>query len=151
MAAGPLRNRIRTILKLEDDPMLISGKSLGVVMSGLLLAATLVVLSLPARGQADESEMNSHSVKDTDSETTTANAAPAALEAETQNNLKKLILSLQVYCDSKGSFPPYANFDANGKPLLSWRVLMLPYLDSAHLESSEAKLLRKVSSRRALG
>jgi len=35
--------------------MLISGKSLGVVMSGLLLAATLVVLNLPTRGQAEES------------------------------------------------------------------------------------------------
>ena len=37
MAAGPLRGRIRRILGIEDDPMLISGKSLGVVMSGLLL------------------------------------------------------------------------------------------------------------------
>jgi hypothetical protein len=55
MAAGPLRLRIRRILQLEDDPMLVSGKSLAVVMSGLLLAATLVVLNLPARGQAEES------------------------------------------------------------------------------------------------
>ena len=35
--------------------MLISGKSLALVMSGLLLAATLVVLNLPTRGQAEES------------------------------------------------------------------------------------------------
>jgi len=54
MAAGPLRGRIRRILKLEDDPMLISSKSLAVFLSGLLLAATLVVLNLPARGQAEE-------------------------------------------------------------------------------------------------
>ena len=50
MAAGPLRNRIRRILQMEDDPMLISGKSLAVVMSGLLLAATLVALNLPGAG-----------------------------------------------------------------------------------------------------
>ena len=55
MAAGPLRGRIRRILQLEEDPMLISGKSLAVVMSGLLLTTTLVVLNLPARGQAEES------------------------------------------------------------------------------------------------
>jgi beta-lactamase regulating signal transducer with metallopeptidase domain len=55
MAAGPLRGRIRRILNLEDDPMLISGKSLGIVMSSLLLAATLLVLNLPARTQAGES------------------------------------------------------------------------------------------------
>ena len=34
--------------------MLVSGKSLGVVMSGLLLAATLVVLNLPTRGRRKE-------------------------------------------------------------------------------------------------
>ncbi|MGE3637119.1 MAG: hypothetical protein AB7G28_01080 [Pirellulales bacterium] len=34
--------------------MLISGKSLGVVMSSLLLAATLVVLNLPARSEAEQ-------------------------------------------------------------------------------------------------
>ncbi|HJQ80743.1 MAG TPA: M56 family metallopeptidase, partial [Lacipirellulaceae bacterium] len=55
MAAGPLRNRIRRILQLEDDAMLISGKSFAVVLAGLLSAATLVVLYLPTRGQAEES------------------------------------------------------------------------------------------------
>lgn len=54
MATGPLRGRIRRILNIDDDPMLVSGKSLGVVMSGLLLAATLVVLNLPTNTRADE-------------------------------------------------------------------------------------------------
>jgi len=56
MAAGPLRGRIRRILGIHDDPILISGKSLGVVMSGLLLAATLVVLNLSTSGKAEEAE-----------------------------------------------------------------------------------------------
>jgi thiol-disulfide isomerase/thioredoxin len=54
MAAGPLRSRIHRILALDADPMLVSGKSLGIVMSGLLLAATLVVLNLPSSTRADE-------------------------------------------------------------------------------------------------
>ena len=55
MAAGPLRNRIRRILQLEDDPMLVSGKSFALVLGGLLVAATFAVLYLPAIGQAEES------------------------------------------------------------------------------------------------
>lgn len=54
MAAGPLRSRIRHILQLEDDPMLVSGKSLAIVLGGLLVAATAAVLYLPAVGQAEE-------------------------------------------------------------------------------------------------
>ncbi len=55
MAAGPLRGRIRRILQLEDDPMLVSGKSFAVVLGSLLVAGTLAVLYLPAVGQAEES------------------------------------------------------------------------------------------------
>jgi hypothetical protein len=55
MAAGPLRNRIRYILQLEDDAMLVTGKSFAMVLGGLLTAATLAVLYLPTRGQAEES------------------------------------------------------------------------------------------------
>lgn len=55
LTAGPLRLRIRRILQLEDDPMRVSGKSLALAMSGLLLAATLVVLNLPSHSQAEES------------------------------------------------------------------------------------------------
>ena len=54
MAAGPLRSRIRRILKLDDDPMLISGKSFTLVLGTLLIAATLAVLYLPTIGHADE-------------------------------------------------------------------------------------------------
>jgi hypothetical protein len=55
MAAGPLRSRIRRILGLEDDPMLISGRSFALMLTGLLIAATLAVLYLPTIGQAEQS------------------------------------------------------------------------------------------------
>lgn len=55
MAAGPLRSRIRRILKLDDDPMLISGKSFALVLGTLLIAGTLAALYLPNIGRADES------------------------------------------------------------------------------------------------
>ncbi len=54
MAAGPLRNRIRYILQMEDDSMLITGKSFALVLAGLLTAATIAVLYLPTIGMAEE-------------------------------------------------------------------------------------------------
>jgi hypothetical protein len=51
----------------------------------------------------------------------------------TARKLKEIGLALNVYDDLKGSFPARANFDAAGKPLLSWRVHVLPYLDQEAL------------------
>src|SRR6185369_9798142 len=56
MAAGPLRSRIRRILQLDDDPMLISGKSFALVLGSLLTAAASAVLYLPSIGQAEQSK-----------------------------------------------------------------------------------------------
>jgi prepilin-type processing-associated H-X9-DG protein len=42
--------------------------------------------------------------------------------------LKQIGLALQNYHAAYNSFPPVATYDADGRPLLSWRVLILPYL-----------------------
>jgi hypothetical protein len=49
------------------------------------------------------------------------------------NNLKQIGLALHEYASQHGTFPPAARCDANGKPLLSWRVLILPYLEQRDL------------------
>ena len=43
-------------------------------------------------------------------------------------NLKNIGLALRSYADVYGSFPPAFIPDATGKPMHSWRVLILPYL-----------------------
>ena len=45
------------------------------------------------------------------------------------NNLKNLSLALLAYHDAQGMFPPAYIADENGRPMHSWRVLILPYLD----------------------
>ena len=45
-----------------------------------------------------------------------------------RNNLKQIGLALLEYHQKYGSFPPAFVADANGKPLYSWRVLILPEL-----------------------
>ncbi len=44
-------------------------------------------------------------------------------------NLKQIGLALHQYHEDYGSFPPAYVPDTDGKPMHSWRVLLLPYLD----------------------
>ena len=48
-------------------------------------------------------------------------------------DLKELALALRSYNDAYGHFPPAAVSDKSGKPLLSWRVLMLPWIQQGKL------------------
>jgi hypothetical protein len=57
----------------------------------------------------------------------------AAKRSQSANNLKQIALAMHTYHDARKSFPPAAKCDQSGKPLLSWRVLILPYLDQSGL------------------
>ncbi len=59
-------------------------------------------------------------------------ARGAAKRVQSINNLKQLALAMHNYHDTNGAFPA-AVHAKNGKPLLSWRVLVLPYLEEAPL------------------
>ncbi len=47
--------------------------------------------------------------------------------------LTRLALAMHAYHDQHGALPPHALFDKGGRPLLSWRVLLLPHLDEEKL------------------
>jgi hypothetical protein len=48
------------------------------------------------------------------------------------NNLKQIVLACHSYHDAFGAFPTNSA-DKDGKPLLSWRVLILPFLEEEEL------------------
>jgi prepilin-type processing-associated H-X9-DG protein len=50
-----------------------------------------------------------------------------------KSNLKQIGLALQNYHVTYGSFPPAYVADENGRPMHSWRVLILSYLDHKQL------------------
>ena len=52
-----------------------------------------------------------------------------AIWARHVGNLKRIGLALQNYQAAEGHFPPAAITGKDGKPLLSWRVAILPYLE----------------------
>jgi hypothetical protein len=53
--------------------------------------------------------------------------------AISSNNLKQIALAFHNYHDVNAHFPASAISDGSGKPLLSWRVAILPYLDEQDL------------------
>jgi hypothetical protein len=60
-------------------------------------------------------------------------AREAARRAQSNNNLKQIGLAMHNYHDTFKAFPAGYNADADGKPLLSWRVHVLPYIEQAAL------------------
>ena len=60
-------------------------------------------------------------------------ATDAAANASSANNLKQIGISMHAYHDTHGNMPPAAVCDKTGKPLLSWRVLVLPYIEQNEL------------------
>jgi hypothetical protein len=60
-------------------------------------------------------------------------AREAARQSQSSNNLRQLGIALHNYHDVFQSFPPAVVKDANGEPLYSGRVLLLPYLEQQSL------------------
>jgi hypothetical protein len=50
-----------------------------------------------------------------------------------KNGLKQIGLALHNYYDVHKTFPPWATCNKAGRPLVSWRVLILPYLEQGKL------------------
>lgn len=57
----------------------------------------------------------------------------AAARMKSSNNLKMIGLAMHDYNSSHGGLPPQAITDETGKPLLSWRVAILPYIEQENL------------------
>ena len=63
-------------------------------------------------------------------------AREAARRVQSSNNMKQLGLALHMYHDKYNTFPPAVVTDANGKPLYSGRVLLLPFMEQQNLYSA---------------
>src|SRR5262249_32690557 len=90
-----------------------SGRSLtlGKLLLGVATIAVMIALLLPAY----------------------RSAGPAARRAQCTNNLKQIALALHNYVQDHKALPPAYTMDTNGRPLHSWRTLILPYLEQRSL------------------
>ncbi|QEG38414.1 DUF1559 family PulG-like putative transporter [Roseimaritima ulvae] len=60
-------------------------------------------------------------------------ARRGAQQQQSMNNFKQLALAMHNFHDNYGFFPGKYTVDTKGRPLLSWRVALLPYLEQAPL------------------
>jgi prepilin-type processing-associated H-X9-DG protein len=63
-------------------------------------------------------------------------AREAARRSQCVGHMSQIALALHNYHDACGTFPPAYLADANGKPMHSWRVLILPYIEQQNLYQS---------------
>src|SRR5262249_35560887 len=60
-------------------------------------------------------------------------ARSSANRARSTNNVKQMSLAMHNYANAYGYFPRQAIHGKDGRPLLSWRVSLLPYLEQMPL------------------
>ncbi|MHB1034627.1 MAG: DUF1559 family PulG-like putative transporter [Pirellulales bacterium] len=60
-------------------------------------------------------------------------ARAEARRASSINNLKQIAMAMHMYHGANNRFPAAATYNAQGKPLLSWRVQILPFLGEEKL------------------
>jgi prepilin-type processing-associated H-X9-DG protein len=109
--------------RVKGQGLAITGIILG-LMNTLATCLTLpmvLAILLPAVQKAHEAA----TVRDAE----TASMRDASARVQSQNNLKQIGLAMHMYFGSQlGRVPPAASCGPEGKPLLSWRVALLPYL-----------------------
>jgi hypothetical protein len=62
-----------------------------------------------------------------------AKVRTAASDVQSMNNLKQMALATHNFHGTYRALPAPASYDGDGKPLLSWRVHILPYIEQAEL------------------
>ena len=101
--------------------LIVSGLVIGLIVArnrrewfavGLIAFVLLVIVSLmiPSRG-----------------------SPPLTRRSNCHNNLRQIAVALQYYHDEYGSFPPAYIADQDGRPMHSWRVLILPFMEQQGL------------------
>ena len=63
----------------------------------------------------------------------------AARRTDCKNHLKQIGLALHMYHEEFGSFPPAYFVDDQGKPMHSWRVLILPFVNDDECQKLAAE------------
>lgn len=59
---------------------------------------------------------------------------PSPNEMKCHNNLKHIALALLNYENTYKCFPPAYTVDKQGRPMHSWRALILPFMDNSNRE-----------------
>jgi RNA polymerase sigma factor (sigma-70 family) len=133
LSQGVLKSMFLANLKMISATVLLVGS----------VACSVVVVaqqSTPPGAKPRDDAVAQEAAKNTPSraEKDSAKEAPpteAELIIRSAANLRKVAGGMHAYVESNGRFPAPAIFSADGKPLLSWRVAILPYIGEKSLHA----------------
>lgn len=74
---------------------------------------------------------------------------PAGPRMSCGNNLRQIVVALHNYHDVYGSFPPAYIADKSGRPMHSWRVLVLPFMEQTLLYNQLRRALGRAKQQKA--
>src|SRR5438045_1511259 len=92
------------------------------LLLGLVVAALVLVPEPPGRAAEPDPEPGPHFPK-----------SRRVHRLTSSNNLKQIALAFHSFHDTYGGMPAAAICDKAGKPLLSWRVAILPWIEEGAL------------------
>ena len=68
--------------------------------------------------------------------------------ANRERNMASIAKAIEAYHKDKGHYPPPAILDKDGKPLLSWRVAILPYMENVYINNNGGPGEKPINGRR---
>jgi RNA polymerase sigma factor (sigma-70 family) len=126
LAFEMIPQEVSSLIKCEANAMWMRSlkwKAAAVMaLGGVVLGAGLTWSMSPAQQAAIQAEAKLKPK-------TTATGSDDALWARHVGNLKRIGLAMVNYQSAEGHYPAAAITSKDGKPLLSWRVAILPYLE----------------------
>ena len=134
---GVVRTLLQTVLSGVITEFDNSKNETQLTMIPLIKEAQIVLRSAKIQSNEKEASATLTVRSDLDIEplvaqiTGATGAGPA--NARTQNNMKQIGIAMHSYHDVNGTYPSTAILGKKGKPLLSWRVQVLPYVEQAAL------------------
>ncbi len=124
---GQVKKALQADLKLKDGALSKIVKDLDAGLQKAAPAQNGTVVSMSLNVPVDAAAFTQATIE------ATIKVRQAAARMQSANNLKQLGLAMHNYLSAYGSFPPAAIYNKNGKPLLSWRVLILPFVEQEQL------------------
>jgi Protein kinase domain/Protein of unknown function (DUF1559) len=124
-AIGPVGDVIRALVKAVED------KTWQMLPPGALRALLQPALAAPWR--RDGNTLRAEAVLDWKSDEIVARVQQAQDGARVADSLRRIVNAMKAYHGEHGRLPPAVVTGADGQPLYSWRVLLLPYLGEGSL------------------